>query len=530
MWSRWLWLVTIPFAVAAQGNDCPLERQVSLVIQSGPAPSLPGQPVHFTAFVAPVAGTADPTGTIQLFDGTNSLGTFPVVVGQASTVETFYSAGAREINAIYSGDFNYCGAYAAYGQPVDRLTPSVALSSSAAAVPYGAPLTLIAKVTPDPPAGVAAPAGPMQFFEGTTLLGTVTLNNGTAMFTISNLDAGSHQITATLVGDPNWYSVRSTPLAQGINRAVTATVLAAAAGASQVTLTATVTAAAPSTAVPAGSVQFTDTTAGTVLGTTALAASAASIMVSNAAIALTAGHPISATYSGGSNFIASTSNAVEIPGVANAAGAVSTNYAADEIVSLFGTNLSLTPMPLPGVPPLPTTLGGTSVTITDSAGTARQAGLYLVSAQQINFVVPSDSVTGPATITVATAGVIPLRVNLAAVAPGIFGPSAQILRVAADGSQTLETVTASTPIAIGSGTVYLVLYGTGIRNRSSLAGVTATIGTASLPVAYAGAQGQFPGLDQVNVLLPATLAGAGKVNVTLTADGQVSNPLVLNFQ
>ena len=83
---------------------------------------------------------------------------------------------------------------------------------------------------------------------------------------------------------------------------------------------------------------------------------------------------------------------------------------------------------------------------------------------------------------------------------------------------------------MGSDTLYLVLYGTGIRNRSSLSSVTCTINGQSLPVAYAGPQPQYPGLDQVDVLLPASLKGAGQVNVTLTADGQVSNTATLTFQ
>jgi len=47
---------------------------------------------------------------------------------------------------------------------------------------------------------------------------------------------------------------------------------------------------------------------------------------------------------------------------------------------------------------------------------------------------------------------------------------------------------------------------------------------------YAGAQGVYPGLDQVNVLLPATLKGKGTVNVTVTVDGSVSNAVAIAVQ
>ena len=46
-------------------------------------------------------------------------------------------------------------------------------------------------------------------------------------------------------------------------------------------------------------------------------------------------------------------------------------------------------------------------------------------------------------------------------------------------------------------------------------------------VVYAGSQNQFPGLDQVNVLLPASLSGAGAVTVQVTANGQKSNTVTL---
>lgn len=40
----------------------------------------------------------------------------------------------------------------------------------------------------------------------------------------------------------------------------------------------------------------------------------------------------------------------------------------------------------------------------------------------------------------------------------------------------------------------------------------------------------FVGLDQCNVHLPRTLIGKGLINVTLTVDNKVSNPIQLNFK
>jgi uncharacterized protein (TIGR03437 family) len=77
--------------------------------------------------------------------------------------------------------------------------------------------------------------------------------------------------------------------------------------------------------------------------------------------------------------------------------------------------------------------------------------------------------------------------------------------------------------------VYLSLYGTGIRNRNSLAGVQVTIHGIGVPVLYAGPQ-QTEGLDQVNVLLTLNLRGSGQSNVVLSVDGQTSNTVTIDIQ
>ncbi|MGH9843534.1 MAG: hypothetical protein ACREEM_32755 [Blastocatellia bacterium] len=59
--------------------------------------------------------------------------------------------------------------------------------------------------------------------------------------------------------------------------------------------------------------------------------------------------------------------------------------------------------------------------------------------------------------------------------------------------------------------------------RGGLSSVTAKIGGADAQAAFAGAQGGFVGLDQVNLQLPRGLAGRGEVDVALTVDGQAAN-------
>jgi uncharacterized protein (TIGR03437 family) len=77
--------------------------------------------------------------------------------------------------------------------------------------------------------------------------------------------------------------------------------------------------------------------------------------------------------------------------------------------------------------------------------------------------------------------------------------------------------------------VYLVLFGTGLRFRSTLAAVRVSIGGVDAPVEYAGPQHEFSGLDQVNVRVPRSLAGRGAVALQLTVDGMSSNETYVTF-
>jgi uncharacterized protein (TIGR03437 family) len=90
------------------------------------------------------------------------------------------------------------------------------------------------------------------------------------------------------------------------------------------------------------------------------------------------------------------------------------------------------------------------------------------------------------------------------------------------------------PIDLGLDTpVYLSFYGTGFRGRSCLENMAVTIGNMTMQVTvaatYAGPQPTIPGLDQVNILLPLTLRGAGVVNVTLWVDGAESNRVLVQL-
>jgi uncharacterized protein (TIGR03437 family) len=230
-------------------------------------------------------------------------------------------------------------------------------------------------------------------------------------------------------------------------------------------------------------------------------------------------------------------------------GAASTSTVApDALASLYGSNLA-SKAAQANSQPLPTTLGGVTLSVTDSTGTTREAPLLYVSPGQINFMVPDGTASGAASIAVSTGSTTQtFPMIVATVAPALFsanGSGTGVADATAIATQandpTLQSPVpvfecgssgcSAIPISLGVDTpVYLTLYGTGIRSRSSLANVSVTIGSITLPALYAGPSPAFSGLDQVNVLLPLSLRGSGQAGVKLTVDGQVSNAVMIDIQ
>jgi uncharacterized protein (TIGR03437 family) len=226
-----------------------------------------------------------------------------------------------------------------------------------------------------------------------------------------------------------------------------------------------------------------------------------------------------------------------------------TALAPEAIATAFGANLATSNQVAAGTP-LPINLGGTTVQVKDVNGISRSAELFYAFPTQVAYQVPPGVAAGSASITVSVNGgpVAFGTANIASVSPGLYTATANgqgvasaiVVTVHSDGTSTFTytfqcasaTNCSTLPIDLGSATdqVVLELYGTGIRGHSSLAGVVLKIGSTTLPVAYAGPQNFFVGLDQINVLLPKTLRGAGNVNISLTVDGQAANTVTVNFK
>ena len=223
------------------------------------------------------------------------------------------------------------------------------------------------------------------------------------------------------------------------------------------------------------------------------------------------------------------------------AGSGATVVAPNSIASALGRGIGASTESALSLP-LPTTLSGVSVKMTDFAKVSVMDPLFYVAPNQINFVVPDSVAIGMVTVKILNGDSTPpsITVRVATVAPGLFtangagtGVAAAIAIRRSIATQTDTEVPVfhcdansctSMPIDLGEDAqVFLELFGTGIRGRTSLANVSATIDGISAKVLFAGAQGQFPGLDQVNVALPQTLQGHGEQDLVLTVDGHAAN-------
>jgi uncharacterized protein (TIGR03437 family) len=206
------------------------------------------------------------------------------------------------------------------------------------------------------------------------------------------------------------------------------------------------------------------------------------------------------------------------------------------IAAAFGTNLSSRTETAQSLP-LPTRLANASVRLIDSAGAEHAAPLFFVSPGQINYLIPDQVAQGPARIVISNGDgeVSQGQAQIAASSPAIFtttydGRGAPVALTTFDGVN-FESVTNADgsvrEVSCGSAwrPNYLMVFGTGYRRASNL---RVRIGGTEITPMYAGAQGSFAGLDQLNVMIPPNLPG-GMTDLSIQADGRSSNVVQLRL-
>ena len=279
----------------------------AVALASSVNPSKFGQSVTFTATVTAVLpGVGTPSGVVEYFDGTVSLGSATLTAGVATFATANLALGTHPITAYYQGDGVFTPSLSlAVSQVVNQSATSTALASSSNPSVFGQNVTITATVSATAP-GTGVPTGTVTFKDGAAIVGTGTFSNGVATFSTSALATATHGLTAIYAGDTNFSTSTSSSLSQVVNQASTSTVLASSSNPSvsgqSIVLSATVSATAPGAGIPTGTVTFKE--GAVTLGTGALVNGVATF--STAGLSVTT-HTLTAVYGADTNFSASTS-------------------------------------------------------------------------------------------------------------------------------------------------------------------------------------------------------------------------------
>jgi Bacterial Ig-like domain (group 3)/Beta-propeller repeat len=308
-----------PQPIYFAGFGIPIGGNPTATITSNLNPSASGQPVTFTVTIAGTSGSSPvPTGTLTFYDSINLLGTIALnSSGKASVTTASLGTGMQTISGIYSGDTNYASVNtpvvtqvvnpATNTSTITALISSVNPSTNGQLVIFTATVTGVGSDTP-------IPGGAVTFMDGTTTLGTATMNGAAqALFSYNSPSSGSHSITAVYAGNGTYAGSTSTALSQVVNvstKTATTTSLSSSANPAttgqSVVFTATVAGVGSNTPVPTGTVTFMDGT--TTLATQALNGSAQAIFTTSA---LAAGsHSITVAYSSDATYAVSISAAL----------------------------------------------------------------------------------------------------------------------------------------------------------------------------------------------------------------------------
>ena len=276
-----------------------------------------GSPITFTATVT--GGSPSPlTGTVTFTDRTYN-GVTPVDTvlgnvslnanGQAALTTSALAAGgnfqgSHFITATYSGDGSHSGSSITLAQKIHPNGSALSLVSSANPSNFGQTVSLTATVS-SVPAGGGVPSGMVTFWDGATVIGQAPLNpSGVVFITRSNLNPGSHNITATYASD-TLFAASSGSITQIVQIGTSTTVSSSASPSSfgqPVSFTATVTPPGGAPGTPTGSVAFKEGV--TILANVPLDATGhASFSTSALAIG---NHNITADFSGTNGWLGSS--------------------------------------------------------------------------------------------------------------------------------------------------------------------------------------------------------------------------------
>ncbi|MFF7232572.1 Ig-like domain repeat protein [Streptomyces sioyaensis] len=530
----------------------------STTVASSPDPTVTGQPVTFTATVAPTPpGAGVPTGTVtfDFGDGTAAI-TAPVSGGVATVAHTYRAATGSPytVTAHYSGDSNFSSSS---GTDLHTVVPaSTRTTVTAAPDPSvaGQPVTLTATVAPlGPGAGVPTGTVTFDFGDGSAPV-TAPTTNGQAGVTHTYTSAGGpFTVTAHYDGDTSFLPSDGTDT-QTVNKAATNTAVVSSPDPTVVgqptTITATVAAIAPGDGIPTGTVTF-DFGDGTA-PVTAPATSGLASVTHTYTGASGSPYTLTATYNGDPNHTSSSGTESQTVGKAATTTAVVSSpdpSVVGQLMTVTATVASVAPgtgTPTgtvtfsfgDGTPSTTATLSGGTATVTHISASSSPYTLTATYNGDANYTSSSgtdtQTVNKAATTTALSSSPDPtvvgqpttLTATVASVAPGAGTPTGTVTFSFGDGTPTTTatlsggTATTTHTYTSTSGTPYtLTATYNGDANYTSSSGTdTQTVNKAATTTALSSSPD--PTVVGQPTTLTATVAsvapGAGTPTGTVT--------------
>ncbi|MGI4757579.1 MAG: Ig-like domain repeat protein [Janthinobacterium lividum] len=179
-----------PLSVIVTAAPVPTVTSLSVSSASGGA----GAPVSMKVSIVNTSGTTLPTGTVSFSSNGTFLGTSNLSNGVATFSTSLLPTGLNVVQAFYLGTSDFEASTSSVVSLVSSapvpLTTSTSLVLSGASMEFGSSLTLTSTVTP------AAATGTVTFYDGKNVIGSSFLNDGSAIFVTSALQAGSHDLSA----------------------------------------------------------------------------------------------------------------------------------------------------------------------------------------------------------------------------------------------------------------------------------------------------------------------------------------------
>ncbi len=231
--------------VSVSGTSFSSADPTTTTLTVNPTSLASGQAVTITALVADTPTPSHiPTGTVSF---TDTLGSTTITLSGGSAVSlasgratltgaVLSGVGTHIITATYAGVSGTFATSSKTATVLVKATPTIAITSSMNPVLVTSPVTFTATLT----VTAGATTGSVSFYDGTTLLGAVSIaqeqgtarpgkkpaprdrpvskvpapSSATVSYTTSSLATGSHAITAVYGGDSNFASVSSSQLVE----------------------------------------------------------------------------------------------------------------------------------------------------------------------------------------------------------------------------------------------------------------------------------------------------------------------------